>query len=262
MTNDYKKISDSFINLLKVLRRLRGPDGCEWDQKQTSDSLIPYLLEEVYEIIESIEEGNTEVLKEELGDLTLHILFQAELAREVGKFTISDSLEHICNKLIQRHPHIFDKNYDSKAHYDTWETIKQKEKQRKNILDGVPKKLPALLRARRIQEKASNVGFDWHDMDPVISKVDEEIIELKDSIKLKNIDRIKDEMGDVLFSLVNLSRFLDINPEEALRGSIVKFENRFALVEDELKKKGKLISDSNLEEIDKIWDKIKKKAHI
>ena len=115
--------------------------------------------------------------------------------------------------------------------------------------------------SRRVQEKASNVGFDWHDIAPVISKVDEEIVELKETIKLKNIDRIKDEMGDVLFTLVNLSRFLDINPEEALRSSILKFENRFALVEEELNKKGKLVSDSNLEELDKIWDKIKKKAH-
>ena len=258
-----KQIADAFIELLEVLRRLRAPGGCSWDQKQTSDSLTPYLLEETYEIIEAIEEGDIETLKEELGDLTLHILFQAELARENRKFDISDSLRHISEKLIRRHPQVFGK-HNSKLTTDdinkSWEAAKQKEKQRDNILDGVPKNLPALIRARRIQEKAANVGFDWDDLPPVLDKIDEEMTELKEAVALKEPENIKDEMGDVLFSLVNLSRFLNINPEDALRMTISKFETRFAQVEKELKKRGKSLTDSTLEEMDEIWNVVKKKA--
>jgi len=263
MSEDNKQTAYAFIELLEVLRRLRAPDGCPWDQEQTSESLIPYLLEETYEIIEAIEEGNIETLKEELGDLSLHILFQAELARESGKFNISDSLRHISEKLIRRHPHVFDKNYSKHTTGDinnSWEVAKQKEKQRDNILDGVPKKLPALIRARRIQEKAANVGFDWDELSPVINKVDEEMSELKQAMVLKDQENIKDEMGDVLFSLVNLSRFLNINPEDALRRTISKFETRFAQVEKELKKRGKSFTDSTLKEMDEIWNTVKKKA--
>ena len=265
MAAENKKTADAFIELLEVLRRLRAPDGCPWDRKQTSESLVPYLLEEAYEIIEAIEDGDVESLKEELGDLTLHILFQAELAKETGKFDISDSLQHISEKLIRRHPQIFDKNNNQNSTDDinkSWEAAKQKEKQRNNILDGVPKNLPALLRARRIQEKAANVWFDWSKLSPVLDKVDEEIGELKEAVVLKDPKNIKDEMGDVLFSLVNLSRFLDINPEEALRMTITKFETRFAQVEKELKKRGKNLTDSTLEEMDEIWNVIKKKAHV
>ena len=264
MSKDHKSISDSFIKLLETLRILRSPNGCPWDREQTSESLIPYLLEETYEIIEAIEEGDADVLKEELGDLTLHILFQAELARESGKFDISDALMHISDKLTSRHPNVFDQQSSQHANMDinkSWEIAKQKEKKRENILDGVPKNLPALLRARRIQEKASNVGFDWKELSPVLEKVDEEIEELMEAVALKNQQQITDEMGDVLFSLVNLCRFLNVNPENALRKSITKFENRFAQVEKELKKKGKTVSDSSLEEMDEIWNAVKKKNH-
>ncbi len=265
MVSDKKQTAEAFIELLGVLRLLRAPGGCSWDQVQTSESLIPYLLEETYEIIEAIEEGNTETLKEELGDLSLHILFQAELARESGKFNISDSLRNISEKLIRRHPQVFDKSNNKHSTNDinkSWEEAKQKEKQRNNVLDGVPKNLPALLRARRIQEKAANVGFDWSELSPVIDKVDEEIGELKEAVVLKDTKNIKDEMGDVLFSLVNLSRFLKINPEDALRMTITKFETRFAQVEKELKKRGKNLTDSTLEEMDEIWNVVKKKAHV
>ena len=263
MPADNKQTADAFIEILQVLRRLRAPGGCSWDREQTSRSLIPYLLEETYEIIEAIEEDDIETLKEELGDLTLHVLFQAELARESGKFDISDSLKHISEKLIRRHPQVFDQNNDEHPKDDmnkSWEAAKQKEKKRKNILDGVPKNLPALIRARRIQEKAANVGFDWDKLSPVLDKVDEEMIELKEAVALKDPENIKDEMGDVLFSLVNLSRFLDINPEDALRMTISKFEIRFAQVEKELKKRGKSLTESNLVEMDEIWNTVKKKA--
>ena len=264
MTTNNKQTADAFIELLEVLRRLRAPGGCPWDQEQTSESLIPYLLEETYEIIEAIEGGDVETLKEELGDLCLHILFQAELARESGKFDISDSLRYISEKLIHRHAQVFSKKNNKRSANDinkSWEIAKQKEKRRENILDGVPKNLPALVRARRIQEKAANVGFDWDELSPVLGKIDEELAELKEAVTLKDSENIKGEMGDVFFSLVNLSRFLNINPEEALRMTISKFETRFSQVENELKQRGKSLTEATLEEMDEIWDSVKKKAH-
>jgi len=254
-----KQAAINFDELIEVLRRLRAPDGCPWDREQTSESLVPYLLEEAYEIIEAIENKDIKTLKEELGDLTLHILFQAELAREAGQFEIADSIKNISEKLIRRHPHVFDaQNVKPDANINmSWEKAKQKEKKRENLLDGVPKNLPALNRARRIQEKASNVGFDWKDIHPVWEKVEEELKELRTVVAEKKPERIKDEMGDVLFSLVNLSRFLNISAEDALRMTISKFEMRFTKVEKELKKRGKEFSDSNLEEMDEIWNWVK-----
>ena len=255
------RTAEKFDDLIEVLKKLRAPGGCDWDRAQTAESLIPYLLEETYEIIEAIEEKNINALKEELGDLILHILFQAELARELKQFNLSDSLQNIIDKLIQRHPHVFnDDHKQSNESNKSWEMSKQKEKKRRNILDGVPKALPALLRARRIQEKAANVNFDWKELNPVIDKVDEELSELKEAIDFQDVEKIKEELGDTLFSLVNLSRFLDINPESALRMTISKFETRFAQVEKELKKRGKSLTDSTLEEMDEIWNTVKKKA--
>tara|TARA_Y100000588_G_scaffold89911_1_gene96497 strand:+ start:1408 stop:2202 length:795 start_codon:yes stop_codon:yes gene_type:complete len=264
MNKNNKAIADKFIELLNIIKKLRSPEGCPWDRKQTPESLIPYLLEETYEVIEAIEEKNVETLKEELGDLMLHILFQSELANELGKFSIEDSLNNVSEKLIRRHPHVFEKNNDiSKEDINkSWELSKQKEKSRINVLDGVPKVLPALVRASRIQEKAANVGFDWKELTPVINKLEEEILELKEAIELKKSENIKEEMGDVLFSIVNLSRFLDINAEDALRMTILKFESRFGQVEEELTRRGKSFSDSSLEEMDSIWNQIKKKARM
>ena len=258
MRLDNNEIANSFIELLEVLRKLRAPGGCSWDQKQTSQSLIPYLLEETHEIIEAIETKNLEALKEELGDLMLHVLFQAEIATEEKNFNIIDSLQNVTKKLIQRHPNVFNQN--NKIINDSWEINKQKEKKRENILDGVPKTLPALLRARRIQEKAASVNFDWKDIKPVIDKVDEEICELKEAIEKENVEMIKEELGDTLFSIVNLSRFLEIDPESSLRKTILKFEKRFSKVENELKKRGKSFSNTNFEEMDEIWNLIKE-AH-
>ena len=260
MDQNNKNIYESFIELIKILKILRSPNGCEWDKKQTSESLIPYLLEETYEVIEAIEDKNPDALKEELGDLILHILFQAEIAQESNDFDISDSLKYISNKLIKRHPNVFPEKNNSKNINQSWEQLKQKENKRKSILDGVPKNMSALIRARRIQEKAASVGFDWHQISPVIDKVDEEILELKEAITLSKIENIKNEMGDVFFSLVNLCRFLDLNPEETLRMTITKFTKRFNMVDDELKKRGKTFQNSNLEEMDEIWNLIKKKA--
>lgn len=254
------KAAEKFDDLIEVLKKLRAPGGCDWDRAQTSTSLIPYLLEETYEVIEAIEENNTETLKEELGDLSLHIIFQAELAEEKGDFTIADALNGVSEKLIRRHPQVFGdkKNSNLVDQNKSWEKVKQKEKKRKNFLDGVPKNLPALTRARRIQEKASHVGFDWKEINPVWDKVHEEIDELKEAVANNDKDSIKDELGDVFFSLVNLGRFLDVSGEDALRMTISKFENRFAKVEEELKMRGSSMEDSNLDEMDEIWNDIKK----
>ena len=254
--SDKANAVEYFQRLMDILEKLRAPGGCPWDQEQTSKSLIPFLLEETYEVIEAIEDGDLETLKEELGDLTLHILFQAQIAKENKQFDISDSLENICSKLIQRHSHVFnpDENTKQDGSIKNWEFQKQNEKKRKYFLDGVPKKLPALTRAWRIQKKAATVGFDWPEIHPVWDKVKEELDELDQACESGDFESIKDELGDVLFSIVNLGRFLDINSEEALRKTISKFETRFAGVEKRLKNKGKTLEDSTLEEMDELWE--------
>ena len=247
-----------FQKLIDVIRRLLDPGGCDWDRAQTHESLVPYLLEETYEVIESIESGDMEALKEELGDLMLHVIFQAELAEREGHFTLSESLKGISYKLIERHPHVFSDVKNPKDEGMTWEQVKKKKKNRDSVIDGVPKHLPSLTRARRIQEKASSVGFDWKEIEPVWSKVDEEIEELKSATEENDKEHIKEELGDVLFSLVNLARFLDIDPDASLRSTILKFENRFKKVEKVLSERGKSVQESDLDEMDEIWNDIKK----
>ena len=186
------------------------------------------------------------------------LLFQAKLASNEGYFSIEDSLENICSKLIKRHPHIFSDSTRPVDDNVSWEQSKKKEKDRDSVLDGVPLSLPSLTRARRIQEKASSVGFDWKDFLPIWEKIKEETSELYEAIELNEKEKIIDEMGDVLFSIVNLARFMDIDPESSLRYAIKKFENRFKKVEKTLELDGKKMKDSTLEEMDVIWDKVKK----
>ena len=186
--------------LIGIVKRLRSPDGCEWDKKQTHKTLVPYLLEETYEVIEAIENNNYESLKEELGDLLLHIVFQTELAEEKNKFSMKDSIDSINKKLIRRHPHVFDNKKNKSWGKGNWEFQKQKEKERESILEGVPISLPALLQARRIQEKAASVGFDWENNNQVLIKVDEEINELIE---------ISKETGDRVWPLPNYAEFKD-----------------------------------------------------
>ena len=251
-------MSNELERLISIVKKLRTPDGCDSDNVQTYKSLTPYLLEEVYEVIEAIETEDINLLKEELGDLLLHVIFQAEIANEENSFQLSDSIKHVSDKLVKRHPHIFNDTNDESHKKGNWELSKQNEKQRKYILEGVPLNLPALTRARRIQEKAASVGFDWNNVDQIFDKVHEEIDELKEAIK-KNDDRNTfEEIGDSLFSIVNIARFLDYDSESALRGTIRKFENRFNQIEDHLKSEGKTFKESSLVELDKIWDKIKK----
>ena len=256
---DNTKTSKLFVDLVNIVEKLRSPEGCPWDKEQTHESLLPYFLEEAYEVIESVELKEWETLKEELGDVLLHILLQAKIADETNKFNISDSLEVINNKLVNRHPHVFgDDNIDASVEAkQNWEDIKHVEKKRKSRLDGVPNKLPALVRAQRLQEKASYAGFDHDNIEDAWEKLNEELNELKSAQEKRDIENIKEEIGDVLFSVVNLSRFFDIPAEDMLRNTNRKFITRFQAIERELKVKGKKLENSNLEEMEKIWEKSK-----
>ena len=242
---------NKFNKLIEIVKKLRSPNGCDWDKEQTHQSLIPYLLEETHEVIEAIENKDYDALKEELGDLILHVIFQADLASDKNEFSVDDLLSGINKKLINRHPDIFSNNSDGSYKKRSWEATKKKEKNRDSVLDGVPKSLPALLLSRRIQEKAAGVGFDWDNNNQVLDKVDEEVSELKESM-IKN-EGIDEELGDVLFSLVNLSRHLDIDPELSLKRSTEKFMNRFKAIEKEVD-----IEKLSLEELDAIWNRNKK----
>jgi len=252
-------VQEKFEELITIVKRLKAPDGCPWDREQTNASLLPYFLEEAYEVIESVDNENWFELKEELGDILLHVIFQAVLAEENGHFNINDSLDNVNEKLVRRHPHVFGDAKADKAFHakQNWEAEKHKEKNRKSRLDGVPKTLPALIRAQRLQQKASYAGFDWDKVEQVWDKIHEEILELKEAQSNNTKEHIAEEIGDVLFSVVNLARFLDIPAEDALRRTNKKFTDRFSQVEAELKKRGKMVEDSSLEEMDAIWNEAK-----
>jgi len=245
-----------FDRLLEIMEMVRK--YCPWDKKQTHLSLMQYLLEETYEVIESIEEKNDENLKEELGDLLIQIIFHCIIANERKKFDIKEVITSISDKLTRRHPHVFDnlKVSDESEVLHNWEKIKLSEG-KTSALQGVPKSLPALLKASRIQSKASRVGFDWKEYKDVFKKVEEEFKELKNAADINNKDKIEEELGDLLFSVVNISRFLHISPEDALRKTINKFIRRFTFIEQEISKQGKKLEDVSLEEMDKIWEQSK-----
>lgn len=254
-----QSIGNKFEELINLVKRLRGPDGCPWDKEQTSESLVSYMLEETYEVIETIDEKNWDGLKEELGDLILHIVFQAVIAKENKLFDISESLKNINEKLVRRHPHVFDKkNVIQDNIISSWELQKHKEKNRSSRLDGVPISLPGIIRAQRIQEKASHAGLDFQKEEEIWEKISEEMEELKNAQKKNNKDEILEELGDTIFSLINLARFLGISAEDALRKSNNKFINRFKMIENELNKEGKNIEDSSFNELEDMWNNIKK----
>ena len=250
------------LELMGVVDRLRSEQGCPWDRQQTAQSLLPYLLEETYEVMESVTADDAAALKEELGDLLLHVVFQGSLAAEAGRFTLGDSIRSVIQKLVRRHPHVFgDQTAANTAVVrQRWEAAKQREKGRTSILDGVPRTLPALNRARRLQEKASSVGFDWQQVDDVWAKVAEEIDELKEACSARDGAAMQEEFGDVLFSLVNLGRFLHLSGEDALRQAIGKFEQRFRGIEQELARRGRRIEDATLEEMDGIWNRLRQEG--
>ena len=248
--------------LIKIMSALRGEKGCPWDREQTMESLKPFIVEETYEVLEAIDEKNPEDVKEELGDLLFQIVFQCQIAKEKGDFDMSDVIEKIGSKMIARHPHVFgDADYKTSAEVLVhWEAQKKREgKQRESLLEGVPKTLPSLLRAHRLQDRAARVGFDWDKVGDVMKKLDEEIGEFKEAMEKNNEDAIEEELGDVLFMLVNISRFIGVNPEDALRKTISKFISRFRYIEMAAADSGRTLSDMTLAEMDALWDEAKKK---
>lgn len=251
----------SFDQLVTIMRTLRAPGGCPWDAEQTHESLTRYLLEETYEVIEAIDEKSPQHLEEELGDLLLQPIFHAAIAEESGEFSINDVINTLCTKLVRRHPHVFGdlEISNSAAQIENWEKIKKLEKgdERPSALSGVPEHLPALMKAHKISEKASRVGFDWEHADQVFAKVMEELHEFEEAWAGGNPERMEDEMGDLLFAIANLGRFLHLNPEEALRKTITRFQKRFHYVEDELLRQGIPMKNASLEEMDTLWEKAK-----
>lgn len=252
------KPSDRFEDLVELITVLRKE--CPWDRKQTHDSIKDNLIEEAYEAVEAIEEKNYDELSKELGDLLLHIIFQSKMAAEHNSFTIDDVIFNISEKLIRRHPHVFGETTvtSDKSVAKNWEAIKLEEG-RNSVLDGVPRHLPSLIKAQRMQEKAANVGFDWADWELAWEKLEEEILELKQTLKKQYRDEQQSEFGDVLFSMVNVGRLLGLRAEEALRGSNKKFNDRFRYIEDQLRDNKKSITESTLEEMDYYWNEAKKK---
>ena len=249
---------DRFATLTRIMARLRGPRGCPWDKKQTHLSLRESFMEECYETLEAIDENDPTKLKEELGDLLLHIVFQSRIAAEAGEFDIKDVIEGITTKLVRRHPHIFSgvKVKDAEEVALNWEELKKEEKNGSSpILDGVPGELPALAQAQSLQRRAAGVGFDWPDVEGVLDKIYEETRELAEA---GDSAQRTMEMGDLLFSIVNLSRRLDISAEAALREANRRFKTRFTRMEEICLKRGVRLADLPLKEQDRIWDKAKK----
>ena len=255
-----KQIKMNFQELVKIIKKLRSSEGCDWDKSQTSDSLLPYFIEEVYELIDSIDKKDYKNTKEELGDVMLHLIFQSQIAAEKEIFTINDVVESINKKLINRHPHVF--YHIAQPHSGTpnknWEAQKHLEKERDSRLDGVPIILPSIIFSQRIQEKASHAGFDWEGIDEVWGKLDEEINELRFAQKENDINKIREEIGDLLFTVINLSRFFGISAENALRGSNNKFVKRFQLLEKKIFDMNKNINDFSSNELDELWKEVKK----
>jgi tetrapyrrole methylase family protein/MazG family protein len=241
---------------------LRGPDGCPWDRKQPPESLKPFLVVECYEVVDAIEDGSPEKVREELGDLLFQIIFHARIAEEAGQFTINDVITAIHEKMTRRHPHVFgdDRLATDKEVLSNWEEIKRKEKgheDRKSLLEGVPKDLPSLLRAHRLQERAARVGFDWAHLNEALPKLDEEISEFKESLRSEDAGKIEEELGDVFFMLVNISRFLGVNPEDALRKTISKFIRRFRYIEEHAEQAGRSLNDMTIDEMERLWQESK-----
>lgn len=255
-------MNNNFQSLVELMAKLRGPDGCPWDRKQTTESLKPFLLEECYEVIDALDESSPDKIKEELGDLLFQIIFHARIAEEQGQFTIQDVIAVNVEKMVRRHPHVFGNAQLStdKEVLANWEEIKKKEKgyeERRSILEGVPRHLPSLLRAHSLQERAARVGFDWSRIDEALPKLDEEMAEFKESLQQKDAAGIEEELGDIFFMLVNISRFLGVNPENALRKTISKFIYRFRYIEEHAADAGKSLTDMTLDEMETLWQESK-----
>ena len=257
---------EKFDQLVSIMARLRAPGGCPWDREQTFDTIKPFLLEETYEVMSAIDERNWPELAEELGDLLLQVVFFSEMAEEAGHFKIDDSIDAINAKLIRRHPHVF---ADEIAHTEgdvrkLWGEIKAQEKKEKGIapsglLDSIPRVLPALVEAQQIAARAAGAGFDWPNIREVLAKLDEERTEFEAVMESGTHERIEDEIGDLLFVIVNLARFVKVDPEQALRRTNAKFRKRFAHVEQGLAERGKKLKDSSINEMEELWQEAKRK---
>lgn len=274
-TSHFEDMSERFDDLVQLMAKLRAPDGCPWDRKQTHESLKPYLLEEAYEVLDTIDRQDTGKLREELGDLLLQILFHAQIGAEAGTFTIEEVIHQLAEKLVRRHPHVFGKtvgedSLNADQVYFKWEQIKRAERKctggAESVLDGVPQTLPALLRAFQIQARASRVGFDWphtrQGTDQVMDKIEEEVREVRQAMVSSTSEtqrRIEAEFGDLLFALVNLARFLKVNPEDALRGATNRFTKRFQQMEAEAARSGRTLDSMSLAELDALWENAKQR---
>ena len=262
---DSNKERHFFDEIVSIIERLRAPDGCPWDKEQTMSDLRTYIVEEAYELTDAITAGDMSSVREESGDLLLQIVFLASIAKESGAFDIADVVRTVCEKLIRRHPHVFQdvEVSGSEQVLRNWEQIKLKERKDKkedlSVLAGVPKGLPPLLKAHRIQGKAAHVGFDWpkDDLKPLFDKLDEETDELREAVTLGDPDAMEDELGDLLFMAVNLARHMNVNPDAALSRACNKFAVRFRQVEREAADKGFSLNDCSIKELDALWDKAK-----
>ena len=253
-----------FYDLVEILRLLRAPGGCPWDAEQTHESIKKNFIEETYEVIEAINKKDPVLLCEELGDVMLQVVFHAQMSKEACEFTVDDVTDGVCKKLIERHPHVFgDISVSGVGEVlDNWDAIKRRTKGQKatsDAMDSVARELPALMRAAKIQHKAKKAGFDWDDVSGALDKLEEEISELREAIRIKGEKERTEELGDVLFSAVNVSRFIDVDAEEALTSSTDKFITRFKAVEALAAERGINMKNSSLEELDKLWDEAKQK---
>lgn len=249
---------EGFQGLLKIMKALRGPGGCPWDKEQNMGTIKPYVIEEAYEVIEAIESGDINDIREELGDLLLQVVFLSQMAEEAGQFNMEDVIRGISDKLVRRHPHVFGNETKETAAevLKSWEAIKVGERKKRpssSVLEGVPLQMPALLRAHRITEKASRVGFDWKTIEEVFEKLEEELKEFEEAIREKDRGKMEDELGDVIFALVNVGRFLEVNPEEALKKTISRFVSRFMYIEEGLRKRDVDIREAALDMMEELW---------
>jgi MazG family protein len=257
---NYQQATTSFAKLCDIVAKLRAPGGCPWDREQTRGSLLPALIEEAYEVAEAARAKDDAHFREELGDLLLLIVMHAEIASETGRFDIDEIVRDISEKLVRRHPHVFGTSdaRDAGSVLKQWEAIKREEKKAdSHYLASLPKALPALVRAQKAQSKAARVNFDWTEVREVVEKVEEELREMKDAIESQDRRTIEEEVGDLLFAVVNLARKCKIDAESALQGATDKFVGRFNRLEDELQRQGKRLGDVDLAEMDTIWNAIK-----
>ena len=258
-----QRTAESLNSLLEIIKKLRSPEGCLWDRQQKTTDIARYLLDETYEVLDAVENGSPAALREEMGDLLFQIFFIASISEEAGDFNLSDVMEEVTEKMIRRHPHVFG---DTKVRNieeirSNWEDIKKNvENRNKNevsVLAGIPRSMPALLAAQKMTEKASKVGFDWANCEDVLVKIDEELLEFKTALKSDNRKKIKEEMGDLLLSLVNICRFVDVNAEDTMKAAMKKFGDRFKYIEDRLSVRGKTPMEVSLTEMDDLWNESK-----